>query len=377
MTFFYLMTIYIIMFIFVLGIMFIAGLALLLAGILLRKKKRDKKYPVVMMVCGGVLSAIPVLLGVYVAASGAVSSFLNKDPEEYAYVTDKWRDKTVYERELEADVVQGFLGAADAGDRDAFIHMFAPVVRNEAGFDEAVDEFLEAYPEGLSSCELEGGISTQSKSTDYGDVVENTLINYTCIMDGEWYRIRFYLCNRNTTSPDDVGVLEAHIENLYVNALKTKEELPFLRCRVISEQEMRDELKDYWNDGVPDEMDRYRYDLSAMIEYAENEATTARLINDMGYLFIPVDGRELTREYMEECIADCDTMEELTALIGPPNVTDGYTGSVFEYYYELVPEDGTPLFERVNSSGRMGEILKERGVFCTDRDFVFDEEAEE
>lgn len=325
----------------ILGILFIAGLIFLIVGIVNKRKPKNKgrKYPVVLIVIGALLLVLPVGTAASIATAGVTSS-ISKNIKRMGYenITDKWRNEWTTDNGAAYDAIHELLPAADSGDRERFAKVFTPNIQNSPKFEECLDSFFKSYPEGLSECDLDGGSVSSSGSYDYGHNVQTGSTYYTCVMDGEWYRIRMRFCYENTDSPDDVGVTFFSVENLGADALDTDYgDIPLV-CSIKSEQEV-----------------------------------SARLINDMAFLFEPTPGRVITEEEFRQYLTECESLLELSRKIGDPNVTikyDNCTG--YENYYELAPENGEPRYAYLCTNSPTGRFLY--GYICSDTEAFYDKQ---
>lgn len=322
----------------ILGILFIAGLILLIVGIVNKRKPKNKgkKYPVVLIVIGALLLILPVgsAVGLIVSVTtSAVSTGIKR--MDYENVTDKWRNEWTTDNSAAADAIDELLSCADSGDRERFAKTFTPNIQQSEGFEECLDDFFAAYPVGISQCELDGGNVGSSGSYNYGHNVQTGSTSYTCVLDGEWYRIGLAFCYENTDSPDDVGVTFFSIENLGANAMDIDYDIPLV-CNIKS--------------GV-----------------------SARLIDNMAFLFEPTPDRVITVEEMTGYLAKYDDLYALSQEIGKPNVTmkyDNCTG--YENYYELAPENGEPRYAYLCTNSPTGRLLY--GYICSDTETFYDYE---
>ncbi len=331
------MFVYIILICIILGVLFIAGLALLIIGLVNKRKLkyRGKKSPVVCIITGAVLLAAPIIVTIIVLAAGfsSVISNLNTD---YDNVTDKWRYSRVYDNEAAEGAIQQLLEAAESNDQKAFIETFTPNIQNNESFKATLDKFFSLYPKGLAMCELDGGTTGSSGSYNYGHNIETGRASYTCILDGEWYYIGMNFCFRNTDYPDEVGVNFFCIENLEAYALDNKYVgSDYLICSIIGEDEI-----------------------------------TARLIDGRGYIFEPTPERIITEAELCGYLDECYSLSDLTLIIGEPNVKkkyDNHTG--YDYYYELASENGEPRYAYICTSTNMKLLY---GYVCSDTEAFHD-----
>ena len=324
--------------VFIIGL-FILGLILLIVGLVTKKipKNRGKKAPKVCIVIGSVFMAIPVCIVLWFVISwtfGGTSD--SNDKMSYGNVTDTWRTENVlYESSAADEVVSEMLKAADSGDKDAFAHFFTPelleqyrpnsIKGSKYPFEENLDDFFEAYPKGLSECKLEGGSDGSTSPFREDEPVRKSSASYTCTLNGEWYRIYFTFCFRNTESPDEVGVTFFSIENLQANALHKDYVNCYIVCSIIDESEI-----------------------------------SARLIDGNAFIFKPTPERSITLEQMQTYLEEYDSLDKLTGEIGEPNVEKKYQKEDEErcdYYYELAPEDGKPMYMYICANTSTGEIL--------------------
>ncbi|MGN0586125.1 MAG: DUF5104 domain-containing protein [Oscillospiraceae bacterium] len=322
----------------ILGILFIAGLILLIVGIVNKRKPKNKgkKYPVVLIVIGSLLLVLPVGTAVTLTVSMTTSAVTTGIKRmDYENVTDKWRNEWTTDNSAAADAIEELLSCADSGDRERFAKTFTPNIQQSEGFEGYLDDFFAAYPVGMSRCELDGGNVGSSGSYNYGHNIQTGSTSYTCVLDGEWYRIRMSFCYENTDSPDDVGVTFFSIENLGANAMDIDYDIPLV-CNIKS--------------GV-----------------------SARLIDNMAFLFEPTPDRVITVEEMTGYLAKYNTLYDISQEIGEPNVTKKYSNCTgYENYYELAPENGEPRYAYICTNSPTGRFLY--GYICSDTETFYDYE---
>lgn len=317
----------------VLGLLFVVGLVLLLVGLINRKKPKyeGKKSPVVCISIGSVLLLIPVVTVVVLIGNAVYSEIIEKNIR-YDNVADKWRHQDVYDHQAVDEAIDALLSSADKGDSEAFADVFTPNLQKDIRFDNELDAFFKNYPVGLSQCELDGGLTSSNSSFVNDESVENASAYFTCVLDGEWYFITMKLCYDNTASPDDVGITFFCIENLEANAVG----------REYSDNE------------------------HIICELVDEKFVSARLICGKGFCFTDYPEREISEEMMRSCLESCDSISEISQLIGEPNVTKKYDGSAgCDYYYELTPENGEPRYAHISTS-RNGDLLY--AYVCSDTD---------
>ena len=324
----------------ILVILFIAGLILLIAGIVNKcsPKNRDKKFPVVLIAVGALLLALPVGTAAVLTVSGVTSAISTGIMRTgYENITDQWRNERITDNGAADGAINELLSCADSGDRERFAKTFTPDIQRSAGFDGYIDEFFAAYPAGLSGCELEnGGVGSES-SYDCGHNVKTGSTFYTCVTDGEWYRINLEFCFENTDSPDGIGVTFFSVENLEASALDTDYEDRPLVCSIKSEKEV-----------------------------------SARLIGNNAFLFEPTPERVITEEELREYLSECDDLDSLSQKIGKPNVTKKYDNCTgYDNYYELAPENGEPRYAYLCTDSPTGRFLY--SYICSDKESMYDE----
>ncbi len=336
------MFVYFVIFALIFGVVFLAGLILLIIGIVRKHKAKNagKKSPVVCIVIGSVIMGISACAVIVPIASTAIKTVFGEgyDGEKFGNPTDKWRSGAyVSDNRAASDAIKCLLTSADRGDRDAFAKLFTPNIQRGAGFEAALDDFFESYPVGLSECELDGGSVSGDSSFHYGEAVQNGYTYYTCFLGEEWYHIGLNFCYENTSSPDDVGVTFFCIENLEANALdRDYEKDEYLACEIADEKEV-----------------------------------TARLIDGMGFIFTPTPERTITEEEFRKVYRESDNLFDILIKIGEANVIKNFRASTdFEYYYELVPEDGEPRYAHICGGQSYGEIYY--GNICSETETLYD-----
>lgn len=325
----------------VLGTLFIAGLIFLIVGIVKKRKYKGsgKKYPVVFIVIGALLLALPVTVTGAIVVGGvssAVSAGIKR--MEYESVTDKWRNEWTTDNSAAAEAIEALLTSADSGDREAFAKMFTPNIQKSADFQIILDEFFSAYPVGLSGCDMEDNGVSSSGSYNYGSNVQKGSTRYTGFLDGKWYCLYLSFCYENTDSPDDVGVTFFSVENLEANALdKNYSDSEYLVCEIKSSDEV-----------------------------------SARLIDNMAFVFEPHPERSITAEEMKGYIKKYNNVYRIADEIGDANVRKKYSNATgTEFYYELAPVGGEPRYAHICADGSSGKIFY--GFLCSDTKTIYDE----
>lgn len=311
----------------ILGIMFIVGMILLIAGIVNKRREKNKgrKFPVVLIVSGIVFLISPVFVAGGLLVTGVTSAISHEiESAEHECVPDEWRSsRLIGDNKAASDVITALLESADAGDKEAFIKNFTPNIQKRADFNSDVDAFFSAYPGGFSTVELEGGLVQSSSSSNEGELEKHGNTRYTCRINGEWYAIYLRFCHGNTLYPDEVGVTGFFIENLETNALDMDYENEFLSCILTDESKV-----------------------------------CARLISNRSFVFTPYPDRIITFEEMQQLLSEHGSLASLSEEIGPPNVTIKYSNCTgWDHYYELAPENGEPRYAYLCTNGEHGGIL--------------------
>ena len=327
MAFFHLILIFVL--IPLIAVIFLAGIILLIIGIVNKRKPQNigRKFPTVCISVGGVLLVLPVLI----AAVGIVPNV--KKLFFYDSVPEHWQNAWVGNNQAADEAIKALMKAAGNGDREALAENFTAEIRNDHYFESELDSFLGTYPAALSQCELDGGSSGSSGSYNYGHNVLTGSASYTCDLDGERYFINISFCYENTDEPDKVGIESFSVMNLGARALYIQE---------INERRM---LGDY-------------EDNTALIcEIKGSDEVDARLIGGYPFVWHPTSDKKLTEDEMRTLLSKTISMDLLTQEIGSPNVSMKYSNSTgYDYYYELVPENGEPRYAHISAS-RNGDII--------------------
>ena len=311
-----------------LGLLLIAGVVLLIVGIVGKSKAKNagKKSPVVCIVTGAILIALPVLTALGLSVWGVTSVVKTAlGSTEYECVPDRWRNEWVYDSQAEDEIIEALFTSADKGDREAFSKNFTPELQRKERFNEAVDAFFAAYPTGFSLCQMENKGGSGSGSYDYGHNVKTYSTHFNTTLDGQWYYISIEFCYDNTDEPDKVGVTDLRIMNLEAAA-------------VFFDRYSRD--MDYGSDSF------------LLCDIKRPDEISARLIGGEPLLWTPTDAPKLTAEQMKELLATHERLDdpEVRAAIGTANAAIKYSNcNWFEYYYELQSETGEPLYACIHT----------------------------
>ncbi|MDY3791474.1 MAG: DUF5104 domain-containing protein [Oscillospiraceae bacterium] len=334
MAFVSMMFVFVVIICLVLGAVFAAGVILLISGIV---RVREPKYmghalPAVFIAAGSVLIAVSVGIVIFLAVSGMISSAeMSERRSGYENVIELWRNERVSENSAAVGAMNELLSAADDGDRERFGKLFIVDFQNSEIFESAINDFFEAYPVGLSECERESSGVTSNSSSD----VRRGSVSYTCMQNGEWYKIKLRFCCYNENSPDEVGVEFFCIENLEGAASDTYYGYKHLVCNIKSDSEV-----------------------------------SARLISGTPFLFEPTPERQIAATEMIKLLRKYDNLYDLSGEIGKPNVTKKYSSSAdYYHYYELVPKDGIPLYAQICTSSEQGGILY--AYICSDTESFY------
>ena len=317
------------------GLMLITGLILLIVGIVnkSRPKHSGKKFPMVCIVSGSVLLALPLMAAAVVmfwGIAGVVKEAFQS--REYDSLSERWSSQLLLtDSDAAEQAIEGLLSSADTGDREAFAKHFTPELQASEGFDEALDSFFAAYPTGLSQCDLDGGRGSGSDSYDAGHTVKTAHADYKCMQDGNWYSIMMVFCYKDTDDPDKVGVTKFTIMNLEAAAV------------------FEDEFS-----RNPDYLD----DVYLLCDIKSSDEVSARLIGGWPLLWTPTDTPKLTAEQMRELIAGHDRLDDkdLRNTIGTANAAIKYSNcSWVEYYYEIKDENGEPRYVCIHTNSPFDE----------------------
>lgn len=327
MAFFYLILIFVL--IPLIAVIFLAGIILLIIGIVNKKKPKNagRKFPTICISIGVTLLVLPALI----VAIGIVPRI---GKGTYDSVPEHWQNAWVGDNQAADEAIKALMEAAGNGDREALAKNFTAEVRNSPSFEAELASFFDTYPAALSECELEGGNSGSSGSYNYGHNVLTGSAHYTSDLDGEKYFINISFCYENTDEPDKVGVESFSVMNLGARAL------------YIQESNERSMLGDYEDNT------------SLICDIKGSDVVDARLIGGYPFVWHPTNNKKLTEDEMRTLLSKTSSMNSLSREIGTPNVSMKYSNSTgYDYYYELVPENGEPRYAYICASSMMGNII--------------------
>lgn len=340
MAFVSMMMVFIVIVFIILGILLISGLIFLIVGIVNKRKPKyiGKKSPTICIIVGSILLILPILTFTITIIGGitsSVSTIIKRT--DYECITDKWRNERVSEDEAAEEAIKELLTAADSKNYEMFKKIFTPNIQQTANFNNSVDNFFDAYPIGLSKCELDGNGVSSTSSFNYGHNVQTGTTGYSCTLNGEWYYIHIKFCYDNTDNPNDVGVTLFYIENLEANALDMDYKGKYLECNIKTDKEV-----------------------------------TARLIMGKSFIFEPYPERIITEEQMVGYLEKYNDLYHLANEIGMPNVTKKYNdGRGPDYFYELYSENGEPRYAYI-CANTFGNFLY--GHICSDKKCFYEKE---
>ena len=328
----------------VLGIMFLAGLIMLIIG-LVNSKKVKKVWPIVLDVLG-IAGMVPLVVSVVgLGALFAWSQYNDEHMlEKYDSVPEAWMNESmVNEQKAAEQAINAFVTAAGNGDRDEFVENFSAVTRDRDDFDENVDAFLDAFPEGLTF----DGLSrwrVASLGNENGGRTRAADATYRGKFDGEWYYIRIKYCYSGGDSDENmIGVYYLGLLDLAGQANS-----------VYGDNEYhRDSDLVYLYTYMPEDID-------------------ARMIDNYPELWQETDGPVLTADEMRDVLSNYDTLREAIdeGPLGEPNWNPVHDGSVSnEYYYELQSVDGEPRYAFIRTRGEYGPVISAYEYSETDGDY--------
>lgn len=328
MAFFYLILIFVL--IPVIAVIFLAGIILLIIGIVNKRnpKNAGRKFPTVCIAVGGTLLVLSALIFVIGIVPGIRKAFF------YDSVPEHWQNALVGDNQAANEAIKALMEAAGNGDREALAKNFTAEVRNSSSFKAELDSFLGTYPADLSECELDGGPSGSSGSYNYGHNVLTGSASYTCDLEGERYFINISFRYENTDEPEKVGVERFSVMNLGARALYIQE---------VNEKAMLGDYED---------------NTSLICDIKNSDEVDARLIGGYPFVWHPTSNKKLTEDEMRTLLSNTIDMRSLIEEIGSPNVSMKYSNSTgYDYYYELVPENGEPRYAHISASSMMGNII--------------------
>lgn len=331
----------------ILGVLLIAGLSLLIVGIVRKSNKKNigKKSPVVCIVTGAVLLALPVItavgLGIWGISSAVGNTFKRT---KYECVPDRWRNERVMDYQAEDEIVDALLTSADSGDREAFGRNFTPELQRKEDFEETVNAFFAVCPKGFSNCEKSNESSGGSGSYNAGHNVRTDSVHFNTTLDGNWYYISIEFCYENTDEPDKVGVTDFKILNLEAAAVFFDE---------------------YYRDTD------YASDVYLLCGIKSPDEVSARLIDSRPFLWTPTDTRKLTADELRDLLRENSRLDApaLSTQLGEPNAFCKYEFSNgYDYYYELADRNGLPCYAYICTDSPLGEIVSA----CISTPYAFD-----
>jgi len=322
---------YIIIAIVVLIILFFVGLILLVRGLL---KKPLAEYsgsnkPKVLMIIGTVMLCIPLvaIVGVSVwGISSSVSTWYSR--AHYQCVPDIWRNESVSQTSAEDEIIKALLTSADKGSRDVFARNFTPEMQKAKGFDKAVDDFLAAYPVGLSECKKNDKTRPDSDSYETEATVKTDSLSFRCDLGETNYFIILEYCYRNDDHPEKVGVTNFKVMNLEAAAV--------------------------YYDGESGNA-AYSFpvcDIKSSSEY------NARLIGGRAYLWTPTDTPRISADELRHILEKTNRLDDpiLKYSIGEPNLCIKQPDSTeYGYFFQLTDLNGEPCYAYFQTDSERGK----------------------
>ena len=270
----------------------------------------------------------------FTGCSNLLSTVLSsQSSREYDSITEKWANEYVNEKIAADDAYNTLMKAAEDGDKDTFISCFTGELRNSAGFSKSVDEFLANYPKGLYNAETD-----MRPAGAGGSVRGNKFINHAgasadITMDGKWYRVTIGFCYEYTDEPDKVGVETFTIRNLEAQAVYLKES----------------------------NASQFYTEKTLACEIVSSDEVCARMIDGTPYLWQDTDTPKLTAGEMRTLLSEYRDLgvREVRDRLGEPNAEfESFSSTGCKCFYELKSEDGKPLYARISTKTRLGDIIE-------------------
>ena len=270
------------------------------------------------------------------------------DHEEKVYdsIPERWQNEHVNDHEAAKEVIEALLASADEGNKEAFAKNFTAELRKSAGFDKLLDDFFAAYPGGLSKALREDGPVSAGGSYAGMDSRKGGATHFICRPGGKWFRINLSFCYENTAEPDKIGVESFLIMNLEAYAVHT-------------DMYSRDCL--------------YYDDMHLLCDIRSSDEVKARRINGGAYLWTDTDAPKLTADEMRELLTRYRDLgaREVREKIGLANAEQKFFNNTgYDYYYELVPENGEPRYAQICTNSSYGDIID--AYICSADDIFFD-----
>lgn len=291
-----------------------------------------------------------LLTGVMLLTSGCagkIIGLIKGREKEYDSIVEKWKNETVFEGEAADDAVNALLKAAEAKNHDEFTENFTDKLRSTRSFDNSVDWFLNAFPEGLSEAEFNyrgGGAGGSSKE---GEWRKGATYTYDCTLNGEWYFVSVSFCFCNDNHPEEIGVEQFIVMNKNARAYH-------------NEKASRD----------PEYYDKF----DVICDIKSEEEMPARVIGGSPYLWTETDNPKLTADEMRDLLGEYGTLgnRELRDRIGPSNsIYKSFNSASYKHYYELQTENGEPRYAYITCQTDYGKIYD--AYICTPDEILYDD----
>ena len=309
-----------------LAIVFTIGLILFLVGVANKKKVKNsnKKWPFVLIILGWFNMVPPLIIAIILAIFVSVYNYDRAHMlDKYATLPEAWEHVEVIDTKAANQALELLFDAADNDDRDGFTACFSNEIRNDPGFEDAANAFLEAYPGGFSGAEFtyhgHGGATA-------GNGWKGAKRQYECDVNGVHYYVTVGFCYHSRYDQDIVGVNYLTVMNVGGEASFSEDEDIYLLCFIPGEDEVN-----------------------------------ARRIDGYAFLWEDTEGPVMTADEMREYLAQFVTLREAIDAggMGYPNCTD----NINRNFYELKPVNGEPRYAVITTAGEYGRIIQ--AVECT------------
>jgi hypothetical protein len=253
-----------------------------------------------------------------------VGTFINIWNWHYDNFADKWKNEYILSSTANKDVMRGFIKAADKGNKERMMSMFAENVQKDENFSAQVDEFLKEYPGGLYGLKYKD----YSEFLDFGD--DTFALSTEVVKDGTTYFLDFGGICHDEDNKADVGLKYFYIRSERGEAL-------------YGDIKYEDEK----------EIENTKH-ISAEIN-VDGDFLTKRIGGKI-YKYKNID-RKLTQSDVVSAVGKAETISELEEILGEPNANRAENEKLV---YEIEPENGEPRYiivSYVDSNGLVNSLI--------------------
>ena len=286
---------------------------------------------VLLIVTGMLLSSCSVVTKLLPGSGDDTSS--DSDSGEFIPFPEKWLKNTPNGSSGALNQAVQALFEYVETYREKFESCFAKRLREKDTFQGFVNDFLSAFPKGLSQCTVPELVGHEDKIVNSNQRRLCTTESFQLTLNNEIYYISVLVCYQDKTEPENVGVNEFRVMNASGWARYSED-----MADVIQNSSGKIKMDTFNFDGR-----KYNYLQCLMSD------EPIRMICNKPELWNETDYQIMTADEIVEVMKECRGINDLKKKIGAPN-----SGM----YYEVKSDSDKPMYVHIVCDHYYGTIKK-------------------